>query len=131
MGPLAVLKDTMTGKVELPLNLGKTASEYLEELGKNLELAQHNATAHTEKAQQRYISIYNLLAREKSFEIRQKVLVLIPDTRSSKTFSRWVGPAVIKNRLLNHTYSVEINGSRKHIHADKIRKYIQSNEIIV
>jgi len=29
-GPLAMLKDTMTGKVELPLNLGKTASEYLE-----------------------------------------------------------------------------------------------------
>jgi len=29
----------MTGKTELPLNLGKTASEYLEELRKNLELA--------------------------------------------------------------------------------------------
>jgi len=28
----------MTGKVELPLNLGKTASEYLDELRKNLEL---------------------------------------------------------------------------------------------
>ena len=67
-------------------------------------------------------------AREKSFE---KVLVLIPDRTSSKTFSRWVGPAVIKDRLSNHTYSVEINGSRKHIHADKIRKYhIQTGEIM-
>jgi len=87
-GPWAILKDTMTGKVELPLNLRKTASEYLEELKKNLELAQDYATAHTEKAQQRYISSYNLRAREKSFEIGQKVLVLIPDTTSSKTFSR-------------------------------------------
>ena len=33
-GPLAVLKDVMTGNVELPLNLGKTASEYLDELRK-------------------------------------------------------------------------------------------------
>ena len=70
-------------------------------------------------------------AREKSFE---KVLVLIPDRTSSKTFSRWVGPAVIKDRLSNHTYSVEINGSRKHIHADKIRKYhiqiVQIGEIM-
>jgi len=79
-GPLAILKDTMTGKVELPLNLGKTASEYLEELRRNLEKAQDYATAHTEKAQQRYISRYNLRAREKSFEIGsfeigQKVLV--------------------------------------------------------
>ena len=60
------------------------------------------------------------------FEIGQKVLVLIPDTTSSKTFSKWVGPAVIKDRLSNHTYSVEIN---KYIHADKIRKYnIQIDE---
>jgi len=122
-GPLAILKDTMTGKVELPLNLGKTASEYLEELRRNFEKAQDYATAHTEKAQQRYISRYNLRAREKSFEIGQKVLVLIPDSTSSKTFSRWVGPAVIKERISNHTYLVEINGSTKHLHADKIRKY--------
>ena len=62
-------------------------------------------------------------AREKSFEIGQKVLVLIPDSTSSKTFSRWVGPAVIKDRLSNHTYLVDINGFRKHLHADKISKY--------
>ena len=79
-------------KVELPLNLGKTASEYLEELKRNLEKAQDYATAHTEKAQQRYVSRYNLRAREKLFEIGQKVLVLIPDSSSSKTFSRWEGP---------------------------------------
>jgi len=37
---LAILKHTMTGKVELSLNLRKTASEYLEELRRNLEKAQ-------------------------------------------------------------------------------------------
>ena len=36
--PLAILKNTMTGKVELPLSLGKTASEYLEELIKEFGL---------------------------------------------------------------------------------------------
>jgi len=48
-GPLAILKDTMTGKVELPLNLEKTASEYLEELRRNLEKAHDYATAHTQR----------------------------------------------------------------------------------
>ena len=72
MGPLAILKDTMTGKVELPLNLGKTASEYLEELRINLEKAQDYATAHTEKAQQRYISRYNLRARESHLRLDRK-----------------------------------------------------------
>ena len=66
----------MTGKVELPLNLGKTASEYFEELKRNLEKAQDYATAHTEKAQQRYVSRYNLRARKKSFEIGQISITL-------------------------------------------------------
>ena len=49
-GPLAILKDIMTGKVELPLNLGKTASEYFEELRRNLEKAQDYATLrHTQR----------------------------------------------------------------------------------
>jgi len=47
---LVILKDTMTGKVELPLNFRKTASEYLDELRKNLEVAQDYAMAHTYKA---------------------------------------------------------------------------------
>jgi len=47
-GPLAVLKDTMVGKTELPLNLGKSTTEYLEELRKNLELAQHYAASHAQ-----------------------------------------------------------------------------------
>ena len=83
-GPLAILKDTMTGKVELPLNLGKTASEYLEELKRNLEKSQDYATAHTEKAQQRYVSRYNLRAREKSFEIGQKEYQIRPVPKHSR-----------------------------------------------
>jgi len=73
----------------------------------------------------------DMRAREKSFEIGQKVLVLTPDSTSSKTFSRWIGPAVVKDKLSNHSYLLDINGAVKHIHADTIRKYhIQVNEVI-
>ena len=89
--------------------MGKTASEYLEELRNNLEL--DYAMSHTDKAQRRYMSKCNLRAKEKSFEIGQKVLVLTPDSTSSKTFSRWIGPAVIKDELSNHSYLVDINGA--------------------
>jgi len=72
-----------------------------------------------------------LRAKEKSFEVGQKVLVLTPDSTSSKTFSRWVGPAVVKGMLSNHINLVDINGDVKHIHADKLRKYhIHVNEVI-
>ena len=48
-GSLAALKDAMTGKMELPLNLGKTACEYIQDLRQNLEIAQNYAKGHAEK----------------------------------------------------------------------------------
>jgi len=86
----------MTGKTELPLNLGKSVSEYLEDLRNNLEMAQQYATTHAEKAQQKIR--YNLRAREKSFEVGQKVLILMPDFTSSRLFSRWIGSGIIKDK---------------------------------
>ena len=91
----------------------KTVSEYLDELRKNLELAQDCGMEQTDKAQRQY-NLY----RDTICEVGQHFFVLTPDSTSSKTFSRWVGPAVIKERLSNHTYSVEINGSVKHIVKD-------------
>jgi len=130
-GPLAVLKENWCGQRELPLNLGKTTVEYLEDLRKNLEVAQNYATSHTQRAQQRYVSRYNLRAREKSFTVGEKVLVLIPDSTASKTFSKWQGPGTIKEKRSAHTYMVDINGSLKHLHADKLRKYhIAVDEVI-
>ena len=66
---------------------------------------------------------YNLRTREKLFEVGQKVLVLVPDSTSSKLFSRWQGPGVIKEKKSAHSYIVEINGAVKHPLADKIRAY--------
>jgi len=94
-------------------------------------MAQEYATTHADKAQQRYVSRYNLRAREKSFDIGQRVLILMPDSTSSKLFSRWMGPGVIKEKKSNHTYLVDIHGSLKHIHADKLRKYhIDVDELV-
>jgi len=106
------------------LNLGKSTVEYLRELRKDLELVHGYANSHAERAQQRYISRYNLRAREKSFTPGQHVLVLAPDTTQSKVFSKWQGPAVIVEKRSGHTYIVELNGARKHMHADKLREYM-------
>jgi len=73
-------------QTELPLNLGKSVYEYLEDLRKNLEMAQQYATTHVEKAQQMYVPRYNLRALEKSFEVGQKVSILMPDSTSSNFF---------------------------------------------
>ena len=122
-GPLAILKENWSGQRDLPLNLGKSTVEYLRDLRKDLELVHGYANSHAEHAQQRYISRYNLRAREKTFTPGQRVLVLAPDTTKSKVFSKWQGPAVIVEKRSGHSYIVELNGAKKHMHADKLREY--------
>ena len=42
---------------------------------------------------------------------------------TSKVFSKWRGPATVVEVKSPHSYIVEIDGSRRHLHADKLRKY--------
>jgi len=92
--PLAVLKENWTGFHDMPLSLGQTTVEYLNDLRKNLEIASSYATKHGNREQQRYISRYNLRAREKSFDVGEQVLKLIPDSTSSRMFSRWLAQQI-------------------------------------
>ena len=97
---------------------------------KNLEIAETYANSHAQRAQQRYISRYNLRTRDKYFSVGDPVLVLSPDSTSSKVFSRWKGPGVVRNIVSKHSYIVELDGVQRHIHADKLRKYyVQVDEV--
>ena len=97
--------------------------EYLNDLRQNLEIASSYATEHGNREQQLCISRYNVRAREKSFAVGEQVLILIPDSTSSKVFSRWLGPANVVEKRSPHSYIVEYNGVSRHLHADKLRKY--------
>ena len=116
-----MLKENWTGFRDMPLGLGQTTVEYLNDLRQKLEIAGSYATEHGNREQQRYISRYNLRAREKSFDAGEQVLILIPDSTSSKMFRRWLGPANIVEKRSRH--SMEYNGVSRHLHADKLRKY--------
>jgi len=55
-----------------------------------LEIAGSYAKAHSQKAQHRYASNYNLGSREKSFQVGEQDLILTPHFTASKVFRRWV-----------------------------------------
>ena len=131
-GPLAVLKENWCGLRDAPLSLGQSTAEYLNDLRTNLEMANSYAIEHGKREQQRYVSRYNLRSREKKFDTGDQVLILIPDTTASKVFSRWQGPATVVEVRPHNSYLVELNGMRRHLHADKLRKYeISVGEVIV
>ena len=49
-------------------------------------------------------SRYNLRTRDKTFSVGESVLVLTPDSTSSKVFSRWKGPGVVREIMSKNSY---------------------------
>jgi len=80
-------------------------------------------TSHGERAQAKYTSQYNLRNRDKHFSVGEQMLILVPDSTASKVYSRWKGPATVVEVKSPYRYLVELNGSRQHVHANKLRKF--------
>ena len=124
-GPLSILKENWAGLVELPLNFGKSAAEYMQSLKENLEITTAYADEHAAKAQERYAHYYNLRAGDKHFVVGDRVIALTPDYNFSRTYARWIGPAVIAEVKSPYSYLVDMqDGSRTHFHANKLRPYV-------
>ena len=70
--PLAILKDSWTGELELPPNLGKSVAAYLQELKENLEIAAEFATKHIKAEQASYAKYYNKRMKDKHFNVGEK-----------------------------------------------------------
>jgi len=94
-GPLAILRESWCGENAFPVSLGKNAVEYFRQLHDKLQVAKTYATSHTERKQKRYVSHYNLRSQDKHFECGERVLILTPDSSSSRLFSKWTGPATV------------------------------------
>jgi len=73
-GPLAILKETWYGEREVSPSLSQPVQEYLQDLRDKMEAMTQYATDHTQKAQQGYVSRYNLRARHKKFQVGTKSL---------------------------------------------------------
>jgi len=87
-GILFLVKDSWASKVELPLNLSKTANEYLTQLQQDIELSAQYANEHASVAQQLYAHQYNLRAGDKRFDEGESVIVLTADS-TNNLYNRW------------------------------------------
>jgi len=92
--------------------------ECLQDLRERLGDAERYAFKHTDKRQTQYTTSYNLRSQDKTFNVSEQVLILVPDSTSSKTFRRWQGPATITVKKSPHSYIVELNRLKHKIHAN-------------
>ena len=89
------------------------------------------ADEHAAVEQQRYTDQYNKRAVDKHFQVRQQVIVLIPDS-TNKFLRRWQGPGTVVSMKSPHTYLVEVEqGQRRWLHFNKLRPYhVRVNALI-
>jgi hypothetical protein len=111
------------GDDELPLDLGSPITEFLRDLRDKLAMANEYADAHMHRSQQQWAARYNLRTRPKSFQVGDQVLILMPDSTSSRLWSRWRAPATIVEVKSPFSYVVEWDGTRHQVPVSKLRHY--------
>ena len=122
IGPLQLVCDEWIGKRSLPLDLAKAPCEYLQELERRLKIASDYASEHAVREQDRYTHAYNLRSRDKSFQVGERVIYLMPSSTHKMTRT-WQGPAIVVQKNSPYSYIVELNGKRQWCHANNLRKY--------
>ena len=130
-GPLSILKESWADDLDLPVSFGKSNTQYLQDLHEKLSIAKEYALSHAEREQSKYVERYNLRSKDKHFQVGDDVLVLMPDSTSSKAFSKWMGPGKIIMKRSPYSYVVEVNGAKRQFHANKLRKFHVRIESVV
>jgi hypothetical protein len=124
IGPLQLLCDDWIGKRPLPLDIAKAPCEYLTDLERKLQVASEYATQHADREQaHRYTHAYNLRSRDKSFQVGERVIYLMPSS-THKLTRTWQGPCVVVvQKNSPYSYIIEFDGKQQWCHANNLRKY--------
>ncbi len=123
-GPLTILKEVWEGdcgKSE-PTNIVSFVLQMRERLEKMRALAQ----THLAEAQRHQKTWYDQLARERGFDVGEKLLVMLP-SQENKLLAKWQGPFEIKNQLGPTTYEVATPGqdrASRILHVNLLKKWV-------
>ena len=125
-GPMQILKELWSGEVQD--QDVKTTYEYVLDLRERLEKTCEIANRELEKASARYRGNFNKRAKDRKFNVNDKVLLLLP-MQNNKLLMKWQGPFVIKEKVGSLDYRIEINGKRKTYHVNLLKKYVERDNV--
>src|SRR6266516_4307614 len=122
-GPMSVIKHIWMREHENLEREQINLDDYLMKLQQDLVTAAEIANENCDKNQKKYVDYYNKWARDKSFSVNDKVIVLLKDS-TNKLKSRWTGPCTITEILTENSYRVLMpNGGIRNFHANHLRRY--------
>ncbi|XP_065928583.1 uncharacterized protein [Magallana gigas] len=126
-GPLAILRDSLE-EDEADSQLQPSVLSYIletnEKLAKMADIVSENEEV-SKIEQKRY---YDRKARHRSFEVGDKVLVLLP-TSTKKLLAQWKGPVSVTEKVSPIDYRVQYdNGVRKVYHINMLKRWIERDD---
>lgn len=125
--PLRMLRESWEDQKENPTVVGYVL-ELLNRLNKAMGIVKTNAKT----AQNRAKAYYDRTARLRTFEVGDKVMLLVP-CRKNKLDVQWEGPARVLQKLSDTNYAVELEGRRRNtrIYHSNLMKPYKEREAIV
>lgn len=121
-GPLDLIRENWEGKIaDSKVSVVDYVLKFRDKMETLVEIVQENMT----QAQTRQKEWYDRNARERTYDIGQKVYVLLP-LRQNKLQAAWEGPYTITQRLNDVTYLVRLGEGRrrqKAIHVNMIKAH--------
>lgn len=126
-GPLGILRESLE-EDEADSQLQPSVLSYIletrEKLAKMADIVSENEEV-SKIEQKRY---YDRKARHRSFEVGDKVLVLLP-TSTKKLLAQWKGPVSVTEKVSPVDYRVQYdNGVRKVYHINMLKRWIERDD---
>ena len=121
-GPVHILKELWSEEEEVPEVT--TSYQYVLELRERLDETMKLAQAELQRTK----NLYNRKAKKRSFQVGDKVLVLLPTDRN-KLLMQWKSPFEIKETKWGNNYQVEVNKKVKTYHVNMLRLYVERGRI--
>ena len=121
-GPLDLVAQAWTGRMNTE---DKVSCKYIFELQNFFEEASKTVKMNLEDAERTNKKYRDRNARERKFKKGDEVLLLLPDD-TSKLLMGWKGPYTIMEEK-NNNYILEIDGKKKVVHANLLKKFFRRN----
>ena len=124
-GPLQILKELWT-KPAISEEV-RTPSEYVLDLRERITDVCEIAHANLREARKRQATLFNKKAKERSFAVGSRVLLLLP-TKHNKLEMEWRGPYQVLERVGNLDYRIDVRGKAKLYHANMLKQFVERVE---
>ena len=124
-GPMQILKKMWTGENEESEE--RSVYQYVLELRERFERTCRIVRENLLCSQSKQKVQYDKKARHRTFEVGNKVLLLLP-TKSNKLLLQWKGPYEVVERVGDVDYRIKIGSKVKMYHANMLKRYFERTE---